>query len=76
MQSDLNPLNILWDETDSITGIIDFEHIGYTDRIEGIAWLIKWYSRTQGIGNNEVSPRLAQSLLKGYGMRSFLIKMI
>lgn len=74
MQSDLNPLNILWDETDSITGIIDFEHIGYTDRIEGIAWLIKWYSRIQGIGNDEVSPRLTQSLLKGYGTEEFLNK--
>ncbi|MGD7043915.1 phosphotransferase enzyme family protein [Jeotgalibacillus proteolyticus] len=74
MQSDLNPLNILWDETNTITGIIDFEHIGYTDRMEGLAWLIKWYTRPYGIGNNVGSPKLAQSLLKGYGAEDFLNK--
>ncbi|MDG5470539.1 phosphotransferase [Jeotgalibacillus sp. ET6] len=74
MQSDLNPLNILWDETDALTGIIDFEHIGYTDRIEGLAWLIKWYARPYGIGSNAESPKLAQSLLKGYGAEDFLNK--
>ncbi|KIL47953.1 phosphotransferase enzyme family protein [Jeotgalibacillus campisalis] len=74
MQSDLNPLNILWDERDAITGIIDFEHISYTDRIEGLAWLIKWYSRPDGIGSNVGSPKLAQCLLKGYGPEEFLNK--
>ncbi|NOU92665.1 phosphotransferase [Paenibacillus sp. LMG 31456] len=72
MQSDLNPLNILWDEQETITGIIDFEHIGYTDRIEGLAWLIKWYSRTDGLGSHNVSPKLAQCLLEGYEAEDFL----
>ncbi|UVI29371.1 phosphotransferase enzyme family protein [Paenibacillus spongiae] len=72
MQSDLNPLNVLWDEEEHIVGIVDFEHIGYTDRIEGLAWLIKWYSRTKGLESHEVSPALAESLLSGYGARDFL----
>ncbi|CAG7597191.1 Stress response kinase A [Paenibacillus solanacearum] len=66
MQSDLNPLNILWDDKEQCIGIVDFEHIGYTERIEGLAWLIKWYSRTAGLFSHHVSPALAQSLLDGY----------
>jgi len=72
MQSDLNPLNILWDKEENIVGIIDFEHIGYTDRVEGLAWLIKWYSRTKGLESHEVSPKLAESLLVGYGAQDLL----
>jgi Ser/Thr protein kinase RdoA (MazF antagonist) len=72
MQSDLNPLNILWDDEENIIGIIDFEHIGYIDRIEGLAWLIKWYSRTKGIESHDVSPELTESLLLGYNAKDFL----
>ncbi|TFD94550.1 aminoglycoside phosphotransferase family protein [Jeotgalibacillus sp. R-1-5s-1] len=72
MQSDLNPLNIIWGGHDDVIGIIDFEHIGYTDRIECLAWLIKWYSRTHGIGSSEVSSFSAQSLLRGYRAEEFL----
>lgn len=45
VQSDLNPLNLLWSNKNRLEGIVDFESIGYTDRIEGLAWLFKWYSR-------------------------------
>ncbi|QGR00241.1 aminoglycoside phosphotransferase family protein [Paenibacillus psychroresistens] len=72
MQSDLNPLNILWDNEENIVGVVDFEHIGYTDRIEGLAWLIKWYSRTKGIESHDVSPELTASLLLGYSAKGFL----
>lgn len=72
MQSDLNPLNILWDDRGKIVGIIDCEHIGYTERVEGLAWLIKWYSRTEGLSSHEVSAELAASLLSGYGAEDCL----
>ncbi|XZF74189.1 phosphotransferase [Bacillus sp. AL-1R] len=36
IQSDLNPLNIIWNhDASTIKGIIDFESITYVDRIEG-----------------------------------------
>lgn len=66
IQSDLNPLNILWDEGKKIIGIVDFESIGYTDRIEGLAWLIKWYSRTNGIDSIEMSPSVSKAFIKAY----------
>ncbi|MBO1580406.1 MULTISPECIES: phosphotransferase enzyme family protein [Bacillus] len=72
MQSDLNPLNIIWDSNQKIKGIVDFESIGYGDRIEGLAWLIKWYSRTKGISSHEVCPKVAQAFLKGYDSGDFL----
>jgi Ser/Thr protein kinase RdoA (MazF antagonist) len=74
MHSDLNPLNILWDDSETIIGIVDFEHIGYTERVEGLAWLIKWYSRTKGLASHEVSPQLAKSLLVGYGADEYLLR--
>jgi Ser/Thr protein kinase RdoA (MazF antagonist) len=67
IQSDLNPLNILWNDKEEIIGVIDFESITYTDRIEGLAWLIKWYSRIGGTKSNEMSPTLASAFLRGYG---------
>ncbi|MEW4369375.1 phosphotransferase enzyme family protein [Paenibacillus kandeliae] len=66
VQSDLNPLNILWNGNTQIVGIVDFESITYTDRLEGLAWLIKWYSRTDGIASHVMSPALAQAVLQGY----------
>ncbi|CAG7618147.1 phosphotransferase enzyme family protein [Paenibacillus allorhizosphaerae] len=72
MQSDLNPLNILWDDKEQLIGIIDFEHIGYTERVEALAWLVKWYSRAEGLSSHEFSPALAHSLLEGYGAADFM----
>ncbi|WP_459502605.1 phosphotransferase [Bacillus sp. C1] len=72
MQSDLNPLNILWDDKRNMNGIVDFESINYGDRIEGLAWLMKWYSRTKGISSHEVCPKVAEAFLKGYGSGDFL----
>ncbi len=66
VQSDLNPLNVLWDDEESVKGFVDFESIGYTDRIEGLAWLIKWYSRTNGIHSRKMSSEVAAAFLKGY----------
>ncbi|EJR64567.1 hypothetical protein IIO_01891 [Bacillus cereus VD115] len=66
VQTDLNPLNVLWDSGPQVKGIVDFESIGYVDRIEGLAFLIKWYSRTEGIQSHEVSPSAASALLEGY----------
>lgn len=70
--SDLNSLNVLWDETESISGIVDFEHLAYGEQVETLAWLIKWYSRTSGITSHEVSPLLAEQLLRGYGADTLL----
>ncbi len=72
IQSDLNPLNIIWDKNKKIKGIVDFESIGYSDRTEGLAWLIKWYSRTNGIVSNEMSPIVAKAFVKGYKINDFL----
>lgn len=74
IQSDLNPLNIIWDKNKKIKGIVDFESIGYSDRIEGLAWLIKWYSRTNGIASTEMSPIVANAFMNGYKIDDFLCK--
>ncbi|WP_237982214.1 phosphotransferase [Bacillus thuringiensis] len=66
VQTDLNPLNVLWDSSQQVKGIVDFESIGYVDRIEGLAFLLKWYSRTEGIQSHEVSPSVASAFLEGY----------
>ncbi|HHT7237895.1 MULTISPECIES: phosphotransferase [Bacillus] len=66
VQTDLNPLNVLWDSAQQVKGIIDFESIGYVDRIEGLAFLIKWYSRTEGIQSHEVCSKVASAFLEGY----------
>uniref|UniRef100_UPI00289F5631 phosphotransferase enzyme family protein n=1 Tax=Bacillus luti TaxID=2026191 RepID=UPI00289F5631 len=66
VQTDLNPLNVLWDSSQQVKGIVDFESIGYVDRIEGLAFLIKWYSRTEGIQSHEVCSSVASSFLEGY----------
>lgn len=72
VQSDLNPLNILWNQREEIIGVVDFESITYTDKVEGLAWLIKWYSRMHGISSHEMSPSLAKSILQGYGTNELL----
>ncbi|MFB7142841.1 phosphotransferase enzyme family protein [Gottfriedia sp. NPDC056225] len=74
IQSDLNPLNILWDKDKKVIGIVDFESIGYGDRIEGLAWLIKWYSRTKGINSSEMSSSAATAFLKGYQSNDYFRK--
>lgn len=66
VQTDLNPLNVLWDSGEQVKGIVDVESIGYVDRIEGLAFLIKWYSRTEGIQSHEVIPSVASVFLERY----------
>lgn len=72
IQSDLNPLNVLWDKNGNVAGIVDFESIGYGDRIEGLSWLVKWYSRTDGIHTKDFSAELAREFLRGYRAHDFL----
>ncbi|KAB2460235.1 phosphotransferase [Bacillus sp. CH126_4D] len=72
VQTDLNPLNVIWDSNQCVKGIIDFESIGYVDRIEGLAYLIKWYSRTEGIESHEVCPKVAKAFLEGYKASNIL----
>ncbi|MBF7155121.1 phosphotransferase [Bacillus albus] len=72
VQTDLNPLNVIWDSNQCVRGIIDFESIGYVDRIEGLAFLIKWYSRTEGIESHVVCSKVARAFLKGYGASNIL----
>ncbi|OJE42510.1 hypothetical protein BAQ49_11780 [Bacillus proteolyticus] len=72
VQTDLNPLNVLWDSSQQVKGFVDFESISYVDRIEGLAFLIKWYSRTKGIHSHEVCARVASSFLEGYKANNIL----
>ncbi|MBP3971714.1 phosphotransferase [Bacillus sp. WL1] len=72
VQTDLNPLNVIWNSNQSVKGIIDFESIAYVDRIEGLAFLIKWYSRTEGIESHVVCPKVARAFLEGYGANNIL----
>ncbi|PEW84522.1 hypothetical protein CN445_20370, partial [Bacillus cereus] len=53
-------------------GIIDFESIAYVDRIEGLAFLIKWYSRTEGIQSHKVCSKVARAFLEGYKASNIL----
>ena len=72
VQTDLNPLNVLWDSSQQVKGIVDFESIGYVDRIEGLSFLIKWYSRTEGIHSHEVCSSVASAFLEGYKAHNIL----
>jgi len=72
VQTDLNPLNVLWDSNQCVKGIIDFESIGYVNRIEGLAFLIKWYSRTKGIESHVVCSEVARVFLEGYKASNIL----
>jgi len=73
ISTDLNSLNVLWDSNQQIVGIVDHEHIGATDRVQDLAWLIKWYARTQGIDSHDVSGRFAKSLLAHYNSPTVLV---
>ncbi|MGI8279306.1 phosphotransferase enzyme family protein [Bacillus mycoides] len=72
LQTDLNPLNVLWGSSQQVKGIVDFESISYVDRIEGLAFLIKWYSRTKGIQSHKVCPEVARAFLEGYKANNIL----
>lgn len=72
VQTDLNPLNVVWNSNQCVKGIVDFESIGYVDRIEGLAFLIKWYSRTEGIESHEVCSKVARAFLEGYKVGNIL----
>ncbi|PRT04428.1 phosphotransferase enzyme family protein [Bacillus wiedmannii] len=72
VQTDLNPLNVLWDSNQSVKGIVDFESIGYVDRMEELAFLIKWYSRTEGIESHVVCSKVARAFLEGYKAHNIL----
>ncbi|MBE7105092.1 phosphotransferase [Bacillus cereus] len=72
VQTDLNPLNVIWDSSQCVQGIVDFESISYVDRIEGLAFLIKWYSRTEGIESHEVCSSVARAFLEGYKANNIL----
>ncbi|MGX8238729.1 phosphotransferase [Exiguobacterium undae] len=73
ISTDLNSLNILWNQGQQIVGIVDHEHIGATDRVQDLAWLIKWYARTESIESHTVSGRLAKILLAHYNSPTMLV---
>lgn len=73
ISTDLNSLNVLWDSDQQIVGIVDHEHIGATDRVQDLAWLIKWYARTEGIDSHDVSGCFAKSLLAHYNSPTMLV---
>ncbi|MGM1019733.1 MAG: hypothetical protein ACQEXV_04110 [Bacillota bacterium] len=68
----LNLLNILWNKAGEIIGVVDFESITYTERVEGLAWIVKWYARTHGITSHEMSPILVKAVLRGYDAEELL----
>lgn len=70
LSTDFNALNILW-KNDHIVGIVDHEHIGYSDRIQDLAWILKWYARNEGIHSFSVCHELAQTILENYDMKCF-----
>ncbi|MGH0831094.1 phosphotransferase enzyme family protein [Bacillus pretiosus] len=72
VQTDLNPLNVIWDSNQCVKGIVDFESIGYVDRMEGLAFLLKWYSRKEGIESHVVCSEIARAFLEGYKARNIL----
>ncbi|PEJ94825.1 phosphotransferase enzyme family protein [Bacillus wiedmannii] len=72
VQTDLNPLNVIWDSNQCVKGIVDFESIGYVDRMEGLAFLLKWYSRKEGIESHVVCSEIARAFLEGYGANTIL----
>ncbi len=72
VQTDLNPLNVLWGSSQQVKGIVDFESISYVDRIEGVAFLIKWYSRIEGIESHKVCSKVARAFLEGYKASNIL----
>ena len=73
ISTDLNSLNILWNQDQQVVGIVDHEHIGATDRVQDLAWLIKWYARTESIESHTVSGRLAKTLLTHYNSPTMLV---
>lgn len=73
ISTDLNSLNILWNHNQQIVRIVDHEHIGATDRVQDLAWLIKWYARTESIESYNVSVRLAKILLAHYNSPTMLV---
>ncbi|PHB82067.1 hypothetical protein COE98_30100 [Bacillus wiedmannii] len=72
VQTDLNPLNVIWDSNQCVKGIVDFESIGYVDRMEGLAFLLKWYSRKEGIESHVVCSEIARAFLEGYKAHNIL----
>ncbi|PHD16817.1 phosphotransferase enzyme family protein [Bacillus wiedmannii] len=72
VQTDLNPLNVIWDSNQCVKGIVDFESIGYVDRMEGLAFLLKWYSRKEGIESHVVCAEIARAFLEGYKAHNIL----
>lgn len=67
---DLNFPNLFWESgAAKITGIVDFDSIGITTRLSDLAWLMKWYSREKGIGNEIFSANLVQKVIDGYGYK-------
>lgn len=67
IHGDLNFPNLFWDNTlDEVTGIIDFDSIGLAERVNELAWIVKWYSRAQGIHKEQFSLDLARQVFRGY----------
>jgi hypothetical protein len=62
---DLNLPNVLFEPP----CVVDFDQIGAQDPYEELAWVIKWWSRRDGVGDNKHEPALARAVLDGYDER-------
>lgn len=72
VQGDLNFGNIILNEEEQIQGIIDFDSIGLSSRVNEFVGVMKWYSKNK---NEEYDSRLARKIWEGYGaMDSFTKK--
>lgn len=63
VHGDLNYDNIILNEEEQIQGIIDFDSIGLSSRINEFAAVMKWYSKNI---NEEYDSRLACKVWEGY----------
>jgi Ser/Thr protein kinase RdoA (MazF antagonist) len=66
VHGDVNFPNVLW-AGDRVTGLVDLDQIGLSRPIEELAWAVKWWSRTGGIGDHDPDPALARAVIEGYG---------
>jgi Ser/Thr protein kinase RdoA (MazF antagonist) len=70
VHGDYNTPNLLWDAGGTISGVVDFDHIGRSSRVAELAWALKWHVRDEG--GELASIERARALLAGYGSSAAL----
>lgn len=65
IHGDLNFPNVVWSE--GRPALIDLDQVGVGWATEELAWAMKWWSRSTGIGTGDYDRSLSNALLDGYG---------